>query len=90
MGFGIYTATERVVRDGRLVCFAGEKMTTADAESRGLIVPSSASDAEGRREELAKLSADELRRAAEALGAECPKGATKQVLADAIIAKESA
>ena len=90
MGFGIYTASERVVRDGRLVCFAGEKMTTGEAERRGLIAARAQEAPEDRKAELAKLSADELRKLAEEIGAECPKGANKQVLAEAIIAKENA
>ena len=39
MGSGVYTAPERVERDGYLVCFAGERMTMAEAERRGLVEP---------------------------------------------------
>lgn len=89
MGYGIFTAKERVVRDGQLVCFAGEKMTMGEAERRGLVSPRAASPAGDRKAELGKMTADELRKLASEVGAECPKGANKQVLADAIIAKES-
>ena len=36
---GTYTCTERVVRDGVLVAFAGEVMTMAEAARRGLLAP---------------------------------------------------
>lgn len=37
MKYGIYTAPRRVERDGRLVCFAGERMTMEEAARRGLL-----------------------------------------------------
>lgn len=39
---GTYTCTERVVRGGVLVAFAGEVMTMAEAERRGLLAPAPA------------------------------------------------
>ena len=37
MANGSYIAPERVVRNGKVVCFKGEVMTTAEAERRGLV-----------------------------------------------------
>lgn len=34
---GVYTAAERVVRDGVLIAYEGEVMTGEEAEARGLI-----------------------------------------------------
>lgn len=82
MAQGMYTAPERVVRDGRLVCFKGEVMTAAEAVSRGLAAPKRAKRAPDRA--LADMTVKELEELAAKLGAECPKGATKAVLTAAI------
>ena len=37
MASGTYTSPERVIRDGRLVAFAGEVMTMDEAIARGLV-----------------------------------------------------
>ena len=34
---GVFTAEERVVRDGVLIAFAGEVMTNEEAAERGLV-----------------------------------------------------
>lgn len=34
---GTYTAKERVIKDGVLVCFEGQEMTMAEAERLGLV-----------------------------------------------------
>ena len=104
MGSGVYTAPERVERDGYLVCFAGERMTMAEAERRGLVEPgqpdepepaqpepADAAALEARAAELvASMKAVELRAMAADLGCEVPDGATKAVLAAAIAAAEAA
>lgn len=100
MAHGIYTAERRVVRDGRLVCFAGEKMTLDEAARRGLAgqaaapAPAQAAPAPGdagaRLAELMAMSADGLRSLAESVGAEVANGATKARMAEAIVAKEQA
>lgn len=91
-----FIAPERVSRDGLLVCFAGERMTLEEAVRRGLAEPEPAPEpapepgaAEARLAELMAMKAAELAELAEGLGAECPKGATKAVLAEAIMAAEA-
>lgn len=90
MGTGIYTAPERVERDGVLVCFAGERMTYDEAAKRGLHVPAAppAAPRDERRAELMKLTAAKLAQKAAELGCACPKGATKAVLAEAVLDAE--
>ncbi|MBQ9003931.1 MAG: hypothetical protein IJ087_18970 [Eggerthellaceae bacterium] len=104
MAFGIYTAEKRVVRDGKLVCFAGEKMTLDEAARRGLVgeqvkgpaakLPTPEPDAvraeADRTAELLAMSSDELKALGKEVGAEFANGATKAVMAEAIIAKEQA
>ena len=41
---GLYTAPERVERDGRLICYAGEIMSMEEAERRGLLDEKPAKD----------------------------------------------
>jgi enoyl-CoA hydratase/carnithine racemase len=68
---GVYTAEERVVRDGMLIAFAGEVMTNEEATERGLLVA-----VEEEPEPKAKTPKDELIERAEALGIDLPKKAT--------------
>ena len=89
MAGGMYTAPERVVRDGVLVCFAGERMTMEDARRRGLLEEPAPADPDARLAELTALSAKELAAHAARIGAVHAKGANKQTVARAIIAKES-
>ena len=81
MAGGMYTAPARVVRDGVLVCFAGERMTVDDARRRGLVEEPATADEAARMAELAAHAAS--------IGAVHAKGANKQTVARAIIAKES-
>lgn len=97
MSLGIYTAPERVERDGFLVCFAGERMTMEEASRRGLAAPAGPSAAPARAdtgdraaELAASMKAVELRAMAADLGCKVPEGATKAVLAAAIAAAEAA
>ena len=104
MKYGIYTAPRRVERDGRLVCFAGERMTMEEAAARGLLdgnepAPANepaepretqAGDPERAKELVGSNSLKELQAMADALGVEYPKGANKSVIADAIAAAELA
>ena len=104
MGAGMYTAPERVVRDGYLVCFEGERMTMAEAERRGLVDPAPAEpdvpqepdaqpaqgEADRAAELVATMKAVELRAMAEDLGVDVPNGASKPVIAQAIAAAEAA
>lgn len=89
MAGGMYTAPARVVRDGVLVCFAGERMTVDDARRRGLVEESAPADEAARMAELTAMSAKELAAHAASIGAVHAKGANKQTVARAIIAKES-
>ena len=95
MAAGVYTAPARVERDGALVCFEGERMTMQEAEDRGLLdgaepepEPEPEPDAEARKAELMAMKAAELEALADSIGAEHARGATKAVLADAIMARE--
>lgn len=36
---GTYTCKKRVIKNGVLVCFEGQKMTMAEAQRLGLVVP---------------------------------------------------
>lgn len=67
---GVYTAAERVVRDGVLIAYEGEVMTNEEAAERGLIVI----DVES--EQKPKTPKEELIERAEALGIDVPKKAT--------------
>lgn len=68
---GVFTANERVVRDGMLIAFAGEVMTNEEAMERGLLAAS-----EKETEPKAKTPKEELIERAEALGIDVPKKAT--------------
>lgn len=68
---GVYTAEERVVRDGVLIAFEGEVMTNEEAEERGLVAA-----VEEEPERKAKTPKEELAERAESLGIEVPKKAT--------------
>ena len=99
--FGMYTASGRVEREGRLVCFAGERMTTAEAQRRGLVdgdgqpVPEPQPEPEpepepepDRKAELMAMKRDELAAMAESLGCDVARDANKDTLATAIAAAE--
>lgn len=100
MAIGIFTAPERVERDGFLVCFAGEKMTYEEAARRGLCdgkpaeepepeaAEPEAADADRVKDLVDSHKLDELQAMADERGIEYPKGATKAVIADAIVAAE--
>lgn len=104
MAYGLYTAPERVERDGRLVCFAGEVMTKEEAARRGLLdakgkpvsqpapEPAPAAPAPGAEDRVAELSsmkrADLVALAAE-VGAGHAKDANRETIAQAIAAAEA-
>lgn len=70
---GVFTAEERVVRDGVLIAFAGEVMTNEEAMERGLLV---VAGEEQDSKPKAKTPKEELIERAEALGIDLPKKAT--------------
>ncbi|WP_225748997.1 MULTISPECIES: hypothetical protein [unclassified Paraeggerthella] len=80
---GVYTAEERVVRDGVLIAFEGEVMTNEEAEARGLIA--AVEEEPGRK---AKTPKEELAERAGALGIEVPKKATVAEI-EALIAERA-
>ena len=99
--YGMYTAPGRVERDGRLVCFAGERMTLDEALRRGLVdekgepvpepepEPPAAPEPEpDRKAELMAMKRDELAALAESLGCDVAQGANKDTLATAIALAE--
>lgn len=97
MANGIYTAPARVVRDGLLVCFEGEKMTMDEAQRRGLEPeakppakaeePAPAEPAD-RLAELKAMTRAELVALAAESGVKHAKDANKAVIAEAIAASE--
>lgn len=69
-----YTSPKRVVRDGHLVAFEGETMTSDEAVRRGLVI-----EAEEAPEE-AELTVKEIKAKLDAEGIEYPKSAKKDEL----------
>lgn len=103
MAVGMYVAEKRVERDGVLICFQGERMTMAEARRRGLLghdeaepeVPEPGTepvetDAERVKALVDSNKLDELQVMADERGIAYPKGATKAVIAEAIVASERA
>ena len=89
----MYTASERVVRDGYLVAFAGEVMAEDEAIRRGLLTqPEPETEPEPEPEpveipaddELDAMGVSELRALAEAAGLGLAKNAGKAKLLEAL------
>lgn len=81
---GVYTAAERVVRNGVLIAYEGEVMTGEEAEERGLI---EAAEAGNPKEKTPK---EKLIEHAGSLGIDVPKKATASDIEKLIAEAEAA
>lgn len=70
----MFTSTERVERDGRLIAFEGETMTDEEAAARGL-APAPSKEQEAT--EPKDMTVKQLKALLEADGVEYPAGAKK-------------
>lgn len=73
----MFTSTERVERDGRLVAFEGETMTDEEAAARGL-APAPSKEPEAT--EPKEMTVKQLKSLLESNGVEYPAGAKKAEL----------
>lgn len=85
----MFTCPERVIRDGRLVCFAGQVMSEEEAEALGLTgAPASAEAPAAPKEPTAAEIKAELDELGVAYDKKAKKADLKELLAKAIAAPE--